>query len=430
MAEYNLGSGNDSQAGTSLADTMRGNDGNDTLFGDNGNDFMYGGDGNDSLDGGNNNNFLTGEDGNDKLIGGQNNDTLIGGIGNDFLSGGRNNNGSGDKNFLDGGDDNDTLIGGQNKDSILGGDGNDSIDAGGDGKDIIFAGSGNDTISGFTGSGGARFVDGGTGNDYVIIDAQFRPNNLEKFDTPQNVVIDGQTYQAGAMYKINDSAKVYFGQFSGIVKFNGNTIAPLDVVCFAEGTMIMTAAGERPVESLRAGDMVATLMGGAGLAPVRWLGRRTVDLETHPHGEWVAPILVLPGALGAGVPHRPLRVSPEHALLVDGVLVPAGLLVDGVTILRTPPRGSVTYFHVELDRHDVLLAEGAAAESYLEMDNRHNFENGGLIVALHADFAPAEGALREGCAPRIREGEALDRVRAALAERRAAAAPAGISSAA
>ncbi|MBP0465145.1 Hint domain-containing protein [Roseomonas sp. PWR1] len=429
------GDDEDRLEGGSQDDTLLGQDGEDRLIGDSGDDLLDGGADDDSLEGGSNDDTLLGQDGEDRLIGdsgddlldgdadddslegGSNDDTLLGGAGDDVLDGGEG------INLLDGGDDDDRLVGGNNAESLLGGRGDDTIFSDG-GSDYIVPGAGDDVVKDLE-NHGTVYIDGsGGGDDTVFIDDEIKP-----WWTTSG---SGTVFAGGAQRPYDDVIQgggydIRFHNFNGTVQFRNGS---LQVTCFAAGTMILTAAGERPVETLRAGDLVVTLMGGAGLAPVRWLGRRGVDLRTHPRGAAVAPILVLPGALGAGVPHRPLRVSPEHALLVDGVLVPAGLLVDGRTILRTPPRGRVTYFHVELERHDVLLAEGAPAESYLEMGNRQNFENGGLIVALHADFAPAEGCFREGCAPRIGEGPALDRLRAGLAARRAMAAPARVSPAA
>lgn len=397
------------RGGTSTDDVFLGMGGDDTLLGRSGDDSLVGGAGDDRLDGGQGNDTLLGDAGrldrDAAALKGDDDDD------DDDDNDDDDDDDVGGANLLDGEAGNDRLIGGDDAESLFGGDGNDTILSNG-GKDYIRLGAGDDVVKGLEKTG-TVYIDGtGGGNDKVFIDADIKP-----WWTTSG---SGTVFAGGANRPYEDMIKgggydIRFHNFNGTAVFRNGSI---NVTCFAAGTMILTGEGERPVESLRAGDMVVTLMGGAGLAPVLWLGRRTVDLETHPRGAAVAPILILPGALGAGVPHRPLRVSPGHAMLVDGVLVPAGLLVDGRTILRAPPRGRVTYFHVELARHDVLLAEGAPAESYLEMGNRQDFENGGLVVALHADFAPAEGCMREGCAPRIGEGAALDRLRAALAARR------------
>jgi serralysin len=175
--------------------------------------------------------------------------------------------------------------------------------------------------------------------------------------------------------------------------------------CYAPETRIATPSGEVEAGALRAGDMVRTLAGSA--ARVRWVGRRHVRAEVFASDPSRRPIRIAPGALGPFCPRRTLVVSPMHALWLDGVLVPAALLVNGGTIRRLAPRGGFAYVHVELDRHDVMLAEGAAAESFIDLDTRWMFEN--------AADAPAYGP-REECGRRIgADDPALAAIRARLA---------------
>lgn len=145
------------------------------------------------------------------------------------------------------------------------------------------------------------------------------------------------------------------GNFTGPVSFN---VAP----CFTPGALIRTDAGEVPVETLSVGDHVVTIDGA--LAPVIWIGKWHVDCRSRPRPDDVSPILIARGALGDGVPTRDLMLSPDHALLLDGVLVSAKFLVNGTTIVRIP-KSEVTYIHFELPRHDCVFAEGAHAETYL-----------------------------------------------------------------
>jgi uncharacterized repeat protein (TIGR03803 family) len=150
------------------------------------------------------------------------------------------------------------------------------------------------------------------------------------------------------------------------------------VVCYAAGTRIATQTGERPIERLREGDLV--LAGGADGVfrprPVRWVGRRVLDLATHPDPELAAPIRLLAGALGPGSPARDLVVSPDHCLLLDQHLLPAYRLLNGVSVVQEHPP-TVEYWHVELDAHGLLLAEGVPAESYLDEGTRDFFHAGG-----------------------------------------------------
>nr|MDA8251853.1 Hint domain-containing protein [Rhodospirillales bacterium] len=182
--------------------------------------------------------------------------------------------------------------------------------------------------------------------------------------------------------------------------------------CFAAGTRITTSAGDRPVETLRVGDQVRTACGA--LRTVRWLGYRSVELRRHPRPHDVMPVRVQRGAVAPGCPSRDLVLSPDHALFLDGVLIPVRYLLNGASIAQQAAE-RITWWHVELDRHDVILAEGLPAESYLDTGNRDAFANAGPghAVALHPDFA--RGIWRaEACAALATDGPALARVRARL----------------
>jgi collagen type I/II/III/V/XI/XXIV/XXVII alpha len=183
-----------------------------------------------------------------------------------------------------------------------------------------------------------------------------------------------------------------------------------DVACFASGTRIRTERGEIAVEALVIGD-IAVLAGGR-TSPVIWIGQRAVECRRHPDPDAVRPVCVAAGALGSGLPVRDLVLSPDHALYLDGVLIPVRLLVNGKSIARTRA-DRVTYYHVELAEHDLLLAEGAATESYLDTGDRSNFANGGGSIRLFADFSTNAAASWEtkGCAPLIVSGRQLDAVR-------------------
>jgi hypothetical protein len=145
----------------------------------------------------------------------------------------------------------------------------------------------------------------------------------------------------------------------------------------------------------------------------------------------VWPVRVRAGAFAEGMPQRELWLSPDHAVFVDGVLIPIKLLVNGGSIAQVAVE-RVAYFHIELAQHDVVMAEGLPAESYLDTGDRSGFENGGGPVALHAEFAARglDGAVQWealSCAPLVVTGEALAAVRRRVASRGEMAAPAEAS---
>ena len=140
-----------------------------------------------------------------------------------------------------------------------------------------------------------------------------------------------------------------------------------ELPCFVRGTGILTPHGYRPVEALRPGDPVINAAGER--RPVRWVGWRTLDLAAGA-AQAARPVIILPGAFGPGKPFKTLRLSPLHCIYAQGVLIPVTHLVNGATILRDETAPAMTYYHLELDRHDVLLAEGLACESYFCNGNR------------------------------------------------------------
>jgi hypothetical protein len=189
------------------------------------------------------------------------------------------------------------------------------------------------------------------------------------------------------------------------------------VVCFAAGTMIQTPDGDVAVEELMVGGTVLSAAGE--IRPVRWIGHRTIDLTRHPEPELVRPIRIAAGALAENVPVRDLMVSPDHAMLVDDALVPARLLVNNRSITEEVAATTVTYYHVELDRHDIIVAEGAPSESYLDTGNRDLFANA-EVTTLVPDMSveqrlrmPENGA----CMPLVTDAEAVFPIWQRLADR-------------
>ncbi len=180
-----------------------------------------------------------------------------------------------------------------------------------------------------------------------------------------------------------------------------------ELACFVRGTRILTARGEVAVQDLQVGDLVVTALGrGGALKPVRWLGRCRIELGRHPQPERARPVRLRAGALDGRAPHRDLLLSPGHRLRLDGALVCAGELVNGATVVQEAP-ARVEYWHVELEAHDVLLAEGVEAESYQDVGNRAGFEEG-AVATLHPLPDPSAGAdLPGACLPHVAASPAL-----------------------
>jgi hypothetical protein len=103
----------------------------------------------------------------------------------------------------------------------------------------------------------------------------------------------------------------------------------------------------------------------------------------------------------AMLPRRDLWTSPHHALYLEGVLIEAKDLVNGVSIVQAKRVEKIEYFHIELDSHDVIVAEGALSESFINDDSRGLFHNAHEYGALYPDapYVPARY-----CAPRLDEG--------------------------
>ncbi|MBS1086799.1 Hint domain-containing protein [Gluconobacter sphaericus] len=179
--------------------------------------------------------------------------------------------------------------------------------------------------------------------------------------------------------------------------------------CYCRGTRIATERGDVAVENLTIGDRLLTISGA--MRPIRWIGRRSYAGQFAATNPAVLPVMFRAGSLGDAVPARDLMVSPLHAMYLDGVLIPAEALVNGVSILRMENVDRVDYFHLELDTHDVILAEGAASETFVDDGSRGMFHNAVEYRALYPDAVRTEARY---CAPRVEDGEELAAINRAL----------------
>ena len=331
--------------------------GDDLVLAGAGDDIVYGGWGNDTIHGGAGNDRLLGEEGDDSIYGGEGDDTILGGAGNDQLFGGAGR----DVLHADGG--NDTLTGGAGDDVF-----------------VISPDAGAVLITDF-GSGNTGAIDDGdsTNNDFVDLSAFYNETTLAAW----NAANPDQTYKTPLHWMQADHADGVLDAVGGGLRIqnDGAAVSPdmlvfetTGVICFARGTRILTPRGEIAVEALRPGDFITTM--DAGPQVLRWIGMRRVGAAELAREPGLNPVHIRAGSFGHGMPHRDLTVSPQHRILLRSRIVERmtgeaeALLaakhmtgLDGVEQARGCEE--VDYFHLLFDRHQILFAEGAPAESLL-----------------------------------------------------------------
>jgi hypothetical protein len=200
------------------------------------------------------------------------------------------------------------------------------------------------------------------------------------------------------------------GQFSGGPLANAGTTGFLTtrptldtsstwadgIPCFLPGTRIAVPDGEMNVEDLSVGDLVRTIHGVA--LRIIWIGTGRA-LASPGRRNAATPIIVRRSALAENVPHRDLHVTKGHALYLDGVLIPVEFLVNHRSIMWDDHAREVRLYHIECEQHDILLANGAAAESYRDDGNRWLFDNWNAGWGLPA---------KQTCAPVLTGGPIVD----------------------
>lgn len=257
-------------------------------------------------------------------------------------------------------------------DSLSGGAGADSI-LGGAGNDTITGGAGNDTLSG--GSGDDRFdLADGFGAD-IITDFDIADTDGNGFFNDQ-LDVSALTDSLGNPVDAADVVVSDDGSGNALLTFpNGETLVLQGVTpaaisslaalrsagipCFTEGTLIRTSSGEVPIERLKVGDLLVTEQGS--LEPIRWIGRRSLgprELMVQPQHK---PILIPQRVMGN---YAPLLVSPLHGMKFGDHFVRAKHLAEAPGPVRIAKgKRQVTYIHLLLGSHQVIYANGAAAES-------------------------------------------------------------------
>jgi len=197
-------------------------------------------------------------------------------------------------------------------------------------------------------------------------------NNLENLGaqrTRRNIVKAAPILASAAAVSLATTRNAFGGNGKGN-NGNGNGNGGNGANCFLKGTKILTADGERKIEDLAIGDLLPTMFGG--LRPVQWIGRYPRK-KSDPSKPWVKnalPVRIARSALAPNVPRADLYVTASHSLLIDGVLVPAEALINGTTITRyeASETDELEFFHIRLESHDVVYAEGVPAETLLNVD--------------------------------------------------------------
>ena len=264
--------------------------------------------------------------------------------------------------------------------------------------DAAVGGSADDT---FVENANGDTIDGGAGANTVVLRLNQADYTMTR--TPANVVTV-TTRSAGVTDTLSNVATLRFA--------DGSTLQTSAIACYARGTRLAVPEGQALVERLAIGDSVVTASGA--VRQVKWIGTRAYAgpfLAANPGAQ---PIRVHAGAIADGIPVRDLHVSARHALFLDGLLIPAESLVNGVSVTRCTDWAEVEYFHIELHSHDILLAEGCPAESFVDDDSRGMFHNAAGFAALYPGEDPSRGQF---CAEVVEHGEALESVRRRLADR-------------
>jgi hypothetical protein len=226
-------------------------------------------------------------------------------------------------------------------------------------------------------------------------------------EIPEIMVADKTLLSSGPT-----GSEVMTGTGGSTIDQRGFSIVLNAALCFMPGTMIRTPGGEVAVETLAHGDCVMTTDGRA--EKVSWIGRQTVSLQFADPLR-VLPIRIAANALGDNVPSRDLLVSPDHAILVEDVLIQAGALINGTSIVReTKVPQTFTYYHVELEDHSLIFAENVPAETFVDNVDRLAFDN----WAEHEALYPEGHQISEMPYPRAKAFRQVPKaIRARLAER-------------
>jgi len=287
------------------------------------------------------------------------------------------------------------------------------IELGGGGL-ASFADGGSDQNFVFTGPGTIAFNGTADAHAIAITNFGYRDEILAPSLAQAETLLKNSLTFTTPLPPAETLAIVSTASVAAIIAEANNDVPP----CFARGTRILTPAGYAPVESLRPGDLVITLAGKP--EKLKWVGHRGIDLADHRRPEAVRPIRVKANAISDGIPAFDIRLSPDHALFLGGQLIPVKYLVNNATILREKNCLAVTYFHLELDSHNIILAENLPAETYLDTGNRNSFHKTAGAPAHSPVFGRGKQWNPHAYAPLCTAGPHLRAIRQSLFERLAA----------
>ena len=265
----------------------------------------------------------------------------------------------------------------------------------GTGELLIDAGS---TLATTGPVGSGQSVDFGDATGALVLgDPAHFQGTISNFVTGDRIILDTAvpatfTQSGSVVSVIENGAPVGTLTFAAPLPMGFTTSGALaGVPCFLPGTLISTPSGQTKVERLSVGDLVRTASGQ--VRPIVWIGTGRA-LATRGRRNAATPVIVRKGALGANVPHADLRVTKGHSFYLDGVLIPVEFLVNHRSILWDDRAQEVSIYHIELETHDVLLANGAPAESYRDDGNRWLFQNANSRMGPAAEATVRAGADR------------------------------------
>jgi hypothetical protein len=167
--------------------------------------------------------------------------------------------------------------------------------------------------------------------------------------------------------------------FLGLARDSASAVCSTIAVrcsCLLKGTKISTPSGDRPVQELQIGDEVQT---AAGRKTIKWIGyNKFTKEEGRAWQDSITPIRVARFAIDDYTPRCDLYLAPLHCIFFNETLIPVMYLINDASIAQGMPsdESAIEYYHIDLGTHDVIYAEGALVESFLDDgSNRENFSN-------------------------------------------------------